>query len=94
MRGEEVLTLVVYDIEDDRIRTRVANVCKDYGLERIQYSAFSGPLVSTLRSELFARLAAVLGREGGRILVIPVCQKDVQARREITNEWRTETAHG
>ena len=40
MRGQEVLTFVIYDVEDDRVRTRVSNTCKDYGLERIQYSAF------------------------------------------------------
>ncbi|MGB9880221.1 MAG: CRISPR-associated endonuclease Cas2, partial [Anaerolineae bacterium] len=34
--------VVVYDIPDDRVRARVADVCLDYGLERIQFSAFQG----------------------------------------------------
>ena len=80
------MTFVVYDIEDDRVRTRVANMCKDYGLERFQYSAFSGTLDATRRGELFIRLADALGRDVGRILVLPVCEKDAQARREIVNE--------
>jgi CRISPR-associated protein Cas2 len=86
MRGEALLTFVVYDIVDDWVRPRVANTCKDYGLERIQYSAFCGPLDATRRGELFARLADTLGRDAGRILVLPVCEKDAQARREIINE--------
>ncbi len=36
--------LLVYDIPDDRVRTRVAETCLDYGLLRIQYSAFFGEL--------------------------------------------------
>ncbi len=86
MRGQALLTFVIYDIEDDRVRTRIANACKDYGLERIQYSAFCGTLDATRRGELFTRLADTLGRDVARILLLPVCEKDVQAKREIINE--------
>lgn len=85
MRGQELLTFVVYDIGDDRVRVRIANACKDYGLERIQYSAFCGPLDASRRSELVARLTDTLGREIGKMLVLPVCEKDAQARREVVN---------
>ena len=86
MRGQELLTFVVYDIEDDRVRVRIANACKDYGLQRIQYSAFCGLLDGSRRSELFTRLADTLGQDVGRLLVLPVCEKDVRAKREIVNE--------
>ena len=86
MRGQELLTYVVYDVEDDRVRVHVANTCKDYGLERIQYSTFSGSLDVTRRAELFTRLADTLGDDAGRILMLPLCEKDAQARREIINE--------
>jgi CRISPR-associated protein Cas2 len=93
-RGQALLTFVVYDIVDDRIRARVANACKDYGLERIQYSAFSGELDATRRGELFTRLADELGRDIGRILVLPVCERDAQARRQVTNEPMAREAVG
>ncbi len=86
MRGQEILTFVVYDIESDRIRNRIANACKDYGLKRIQYSAFCGLLDASRRKELFARLSDTLGRRTGKILVLPVCEKDVEAKRAIVNE--------
>jgi CRISPR-associated protein Cas2 len=88
VRGQEVLTFVIYDIEDDRVRGRVSNACKDYGLDHIQYSAFRGPLDSARRSELFARLSDLLGKDRGKILVLPVCEKDVRAKREVINEPR------
>ncbi len=86
VRGQELLTFVVYDIESDRIRNRIANACKDYGLQRIQYSAFCGFLDASRRRELFARLSDTLGRRPGKILVLPVCEKDAEARRTIVNE--------
>lgn len=85
VRGQELLTFVVYDIESDRIRNRIANACKDYGLKRIQYSAFCGSLDASRRKELFARLSDTLGRRPGKILVLPVCEKDAEARRAIVN---------
>ena len=91
MRGQELLTFVVYDIGDDGVRGRVANACKDYGLERVQYSAFRGSLDSSRRAELATRLADTLGQETGRILVLPVCERDAQAKREFINEPH---AHG
>ena len=86
MRGQEILTFVIYDIVDDLVRGRVANACKDYGLERIQYSAFSGLLDATRRGELATRLGDTLGGDVGKILVLAVCEKDVRAKREFINE--------
>lgn len=81
--GQELQTFVVYDIVDDRIRYRVANACKDYGLERIQFSAFSGELTSNRRQELCLRLRRELGEHTGKILILPICERDVRARQEI-----------
>lgn len=81
--AQELRTFVVYDIVDDRTRYRVANVCKDYGLERIQFSAFTGELTSNRRQELVLRLRRELGEHAGKILIVPVCEKDLRARHEI-----------
>ncbi len=55
----ELHTLVIYDVEDDRARTRVAEACKDFGLERIQYSCFRGRLSQNKREELYERMRKV-----------------------------------
>lgn len=39
-----MLTWVIYDISENRIRSRVAKICKGYGLFRVQKSAFLGDL--------------------------------------------------
>lgn len=86
MSVEELSTYVLYDIPDDAIRTKIAEVCKDYGLERIQFSAFCGLLTRNRREELFLRLSEVLGEQPGRILLQPVCEKDLRASLNLENE--------
>lgn len=47
-----MMTLVIYDISDDSVRLRIANLCKSFGLNRIQRSAFLGDIPSSRRKEL------------------------------------------
>jgi CRISPR-associated protein Cas2 len=82
---EELHTYVLYDIEDDRIRGRIAEACKDYGLVRIQFSAFAGPLSRNKCSELYLRLQQELGEKPGKVLIQPVCQKDLKNNYLLEN---------
>jgi CRISPR-associated protein Cas2 len=89
----EVLTYVFYDIEKDKIRNRVGAVCKDYGLERIQFSGFIGYLSRNKREELAVKLRDKLEEGNGKILIQPVCEKDFREYREfihIEEEAETE----
>ncbi|NLW16855.1 MAG: CRISPR-associated endonuclease Cas2 [Firmicutes bacterium] len=78
-----MLTLVIYDIESDRTRYKIAEACKDYGLQRIQYSAFVGKQSNNRREELTYRLRHTLGKQAGYILVYAICQRDQKLIREI-----------
>ncbi len=78
-------TLVIFDIPSDKIRNKIGEACKDYGLERIQYSAFLGDINHNRRQELILRLKRTLAREEGNIQVYPFCDKDVKLKTEIIN---------
>jgi CRISPR-associated protein Cas2 len=78
--------LVVYDIPDDRVRTKVADYCLDYGLDRIQYSAFLGNLARTHQEELILRIGQRLGERPGKVQLFVICQRDWRARLEIIQE--------
>jgi CRISPR-associated protein Cas2 len=82
---DEQRLLVVYDVPSDRIRARFVRACKDFGLERFQFSAFRGSLSRNKREELFVRLARELRDEPGKILVVPLCEKDARNCREVVN---------
>lgn len=74
----EVSLVLIYDIEDDRLRTRVADACLDYGLERIQFSAFFGKLNRNRRQELALRIQREVGSGSARVRMIPVCEDDLK----------------
>lgn len=85
--GARLATFVIYDTDDDRVRSRMSETCLDYGLERIQFSAFLGSLSANERQELALRLTQNLHGvqdAAGRIYIQPVCETDRTASRQIT----------
>ncbi len=75
--------LLVYDIPDDKKRAKIADACLDYGLDRIQYSAFSGRLSKTHQEELMLRLQKILGKKPGNIQLFTICADDWSKRQVI-----------
>lgn len=75
--------LLIYDIPDDRARQRIADACLDYGLQRIQYSAFSGDLSRAHQRELFNEIRKRLGRKPGNVQLFPLDAASWQGRRVI-----------
>jgi len=74
----ETSLVLIYDVEDDRLRTKVSDICLDYGLERIQFSAFFGKLNRNRRQELALKLAREVENESARIRIVPVCEEDLK----------------
>lgn len=75
--------LVLYDIADDRKRAKAADICLDYGLARIQYSAFLGDITATRREELLAKLRRLLTGADARVHLFPLCEKDARLARAV-----------
>lgn len=73
-------TLVIYDISDDDVRFRISEVCKNFGLCRIQKSAFLGDLPSSRRKELVIALERELGNNKGNIQIFVICRADLSLR--------------
>ncbi len=75
--------LLIYDIEEDRLRNKISDVCKDFGLERIQYSAFFGELTRNHREELALRCERILEDQNAKVLIQPVCERDRTAAIDL-----------
>ncbi len=75
--------LLIYDIVSDRIRNKVADICLDYGLERIQYSAFMGEMNHNRQGEILQKIRRKMGKSEGNIQLFPICEKDLRLRREV-----------
>ncbi len=78
--------LLIYDIAHDGVRTKVADACLDYGLERIQYSAFIGELSNIHQRELLLKIKNRLGKHGASIQLFPLDEKCWSSRRVIEQE--------
>ncbi|MEO7002727.1 MAG: CRISPR-associated endonuclease Cas2 [Ktedonobacterales bacterium] len=75
--------LVIYDIPDDRARTRVADACLDYGLERIQYSAFVGLLSRVHQRELELKITRLLERHPAKVRFMGLDERCWEQQRII-----------
>ena len=81
---DRLQVIVTYDISADKARHKVSECCLDYGLDRTQYSVFSGQLKPTHIRALAKQLEALL--EEGHILIIPISRDDWERRQEIGEE--------
>ena len=77
--------LVVYDITSDRLRAKIADICLDYGLERVQYSVFCGDLSTNRQGELMQKVRRKLGKSPGSVLLYPICERDLLLKRAVVN---------
>lgn len=73
-------TLVMYDIEEDKARNKIADACLDYGLDRVQFSAFIGRLSRNHQQELMMRIEQLLKDKKGRVQLISVGQQEWRNR--------------
>ncbi len=76
-------TILIYDIPDDKVRTKVADICLDYGLERVQYSAFFGELNANRQGEILQKIKRKIGKKAANVQLFPMCDKDVRLRKVI-----------
>ena len=78
--------LLIYDIAHDGVRTKVADACLDYGLERIQYSAFFGELSHMHQRELLLKIKRGIGKHSANVQLFPLDEKSWSGRRVIEQE--------
>ena len=78
-----MMVLIIYDITDDRLRTKVADTLLAYGLTRVQKSAFLGPLTKERLKDLKVKLNRMIQGQRANIQFYPLCPNCYIRRREI-----------
>lgn len=71
-----MLTWIIYDIVNDRKRNKIAKACKNYGLYRVQKSAFLGNLNKNDIDELSLQCQDIMDEESDSIYIFPMCDDD------------------
>lgn len=84
-----MLCLVVYDIPETKVRIKVADTCLDYGLKRIQFSAFMGDLSRNRQEEMLLKIRRRVGKRDANVHLFAISERDTHLHKEIiTNGYR------
>ena len=75
-----MLIWVIYDISEDRDRTRIAKRCLEFGLQRIQKSVFLGDLPPQRADEIAEFSRELINEETDAVFVLPCCEADFEKR--------------
>lgn len=67
-----MITWVLYDIEKDKTRNKVAKVCKNIGLYRVQKSVFLGTLEDNQFDEIKLYMESIINLEKDSVYVFPM----------------------
>ena len=76
MKKSDNLVWVIYDITNDKVRNKIAKVCKDKGLYRVQKSAFLGTLNKNQLDELKIMCEDIIDQEVDSVYIFPMCDED------------------
>jgi CRISPR-associated protein Cas2 len=86
--------VVIYDITDDNLRALVAETLKDYGLQRIQYSAFIGDLRRDELNSLIVDLKNLIRDLKENVQLYPLCDTCFKGRKEVGKPKKYEFKEG
>lgn len=73
-----MLIWILYDIENDKARTKVAKACKQAGLYRVQYSCFLGTLNSNEKDTLSLKIAELIDEKKDKVYIFPMNKTELQ----------------
>lgn len=68
------MTIVVYDISDNSLRSNLIKRLQYFGLKRIQKSVFIGYLEIKERLDLAEDLETFLSKDTDSIIILPLCE--------------------
>lgn len=71
-----MLVWVIYDIVNDKTRNKIAKICKDKGLYRVQKSAFIGKLNKNQIDELKIMCEDTIDQKVDSVYIFPMCDDD------------------
>ncbi len=73
-----MITWVMYDIENDRSRTKIARYCKQSGLYRVQYSVFLGNINENEKDTLQLQIEDLIDEERDSVYIFPMSKTGLQ----------------
>ena len=69
---------VMYDIRNDKVRSKVAKFCKQAGLYRVQYSVFLGTLEANDKDSLELQIEEIIDETKDSVYIFPMSKNELQ----------------
>ncbi len=69
---------VLYDIENDKARNKVAKYCKQAGLYRVQFSVFLGKVTAEGRDSLSLQIEEQIDEENDKVYLFTMTKKELK----------------
>jgi len=73
-----MITWVLYDIEKDKPRSKVAKHCKQAGLMRVQYSVFLGEMDKDRLDALQLQIEELINEATDRVYIFPMSKDELR----------------
>lgn len=70
---------VMYDIKEDRARTKIARACEQAGLYRVQYSVFLGTIEANEKDTLQVQIEDLMDEEEDSVYMFPMSKDELKA---------------
>ncbi len=68
---------VIYDIQEDKARSKVAKACLQSGLYRVQYSAFIGRLDRHQKDSLKLKMQDLIDTDKDKVYMFPMSKDEL-----------------
>jgi CRISPR-associated protein Cas2 len=73
-----MIAWVLYDIQNDKARTKVAKICKQSGLYRVQFSVFLGTVDKNMKDSLQLQIEELINEETDSVYIFPMSKNELQ----------------
>ncbi|HMQ08574.1 MAG TPA: CRISPR-associated endonuclease Cas2 [Saprospiraceae bacterium] len=73
-----MITWVLYDIKNDKVRNKAARYCKQAGLYRVQYSVFLGQTNTNERDTLKVQLEEIIDESQDKVYIFVMNKRELQ----------------
>lgn len=83
MKQTDTLVWIIYDITNDRNRSKIAKLCKEAGLYRVQKSVFLGTIARNRLDELNMQIEEHIQEETDSVYIFPLCEPDFKKVRTM-----------
>lgn len=74
-----MIAWVMYDIEIDKSRSKVAKLCKQAGLYRVQFSVFLGTIDDNQKDTLQMQIEGLINEETDSVYIFPMSKSELKA---------------